>query len=536
MKSPSRPSGGRSLEPDLPDLDSSPASPGKKADTGFFGKILGFFMSLGDANSEKKRQLRAISKELNRSRFRFYKPKGFETQPNLARFFFEIYKCVAPAQTMLQNALNSGVLRSFVIESFLTREQRELSERLLEASIVERSKTMDVRKLQEAVRADMTQFLAIFDGVKSRQIDIAYNTLLSFVNFVNFDYFFLLKKFDSGMNERVFSYKPKFDAISGDYVADDLKDFMEVFLPLALDADWTRIFAALKEYRKIDIVQQDAWAKLVPALLEVRSSQVLDLIVKHLQRDPYYQHHVKVTDERIVEPFLEKLKTQLETVVQRIAQERRTSAIDETVRKIFGTSVIVRMKNYTDKANPGFEKKNLPGYTYTQPINYLKAFLIDFYKKDIRDLIDLVIIRGKWTTNIQSQQLSETYHALIDVSDAILTFDDSLADDGEAGTRLRLAMTKAERDREQVKYARNLLHDINQNALAIMNKAANNFILLGRQVKALIEDFDKSHREILLNWKEVESASPAPLREIMVGTYKKIYYIVQLMQFFAKEE
>jgi hypothetical protein len=43
------------------------------------------------------------------------------------------------------------------------------------------------------------------------------------VNFVNFDYYFLLKKFDSGIPERTFSYVPKFETIRGEYVLEDLK-------------------------------------------------------------------------------------------------------------------------------------------------------------------------------------------------------------------------------------------------------------------------------------------------------------------------
>jgi hypothetical protein len=39
------------------------------------------------------------------------------------------------------------------------------------------------------------------------------------------------------------------------------------------------------------------------------------------------------------------------------------------------------MKNYTDKTNVVFAKKMSGGYTQTAALNYLRAFLIDFFKK-----------------------------------------------------------------------------------------------------------------------------------------------------------
>jgi hypothetical protein len=503
---------------------------------GFLGRLLGIFSGIGDPESEKKKFLRSIAKDLSRSRYKFYRPKDQEALPGLAKFFYEVYKVTAPAQVLLSNATSSGALRSFVIESYLSAEQRELSERLTEASIVERSKTAQLAVLQEEIKRDMTSLFVVFDGEMSRQIDSAYNTLLGFINFINFDYYFLLKKFDSSLPERSFGYKPKFETINGEYVVDDLQDFLEVFVPLDLESDWMRIFSALKEYRKADVVQAEIWSKLAPAAHDVKKSGVLDQVVRHLKKEPFWECKPRYPNERIVEPFLQKLKTQVETIVQRIAMERRNSKIDEVAKNIFGTSVVLRLKNYTDKANVIFAKKMLGGYTQTAALNYLKAYLMDYFKKDIRELVDLLIIRGQWSTNLQSQQLSDCYHAILEVSERILAFDDDLADENEFGTRMRSALAKADRDKEAMKYLRGVLKDVNDKATAMIGRAAVNLIGIGRQLKALIDDHARPHHELLINWKEVENQSPKPLNGWLVETYKKIYYIVQLLQFFVKEE
>lgn len=517
-----------------PHAQSSRPRTNDTSEPGFLQRILGIF-GMGDPEADKRRLIKNLGKDLAHSRYHFYKPKTSEALPGLARFFYETYKVIAPAQVMLSNASQSGVLKSFVIETFLSAEQKQHAACLTDEYIKEKAKTLSIKDLQEHIKQSMLAFFSAFDAEKTMQIDNAYSTLLSFINFINFDFFFLLKKFDSNITERTFTYTPKFDSLSGDYIADDIHDFLEVFAPLDLEADWKRIFEALKEYRNMDVIQVESWTKLAVALKNVRDSGVLEQLVMHVKRDPFLTVTPRVTGERIVETFIDKMKNQTTMSLQKIAQERRNSKIDDLAKTVFGTSIVLRLKNYTDKANLVFAKKMLGGYTQTQPLNYLKAYLIDYFKKDIRELVDLLLIRGQWSTNIQSQQLSDGYHGLLEVSEQIIQFDDSLADDGEIGSRMRNALMRADREKEYVKFVRQLLKDINDKALALVNSSALSLITVGRLLKALIDDLAKPHHELMLNWKEIENASTIPLREAMTEAYKKIYYMVQLLQFYAKE-
>jgi hypothetical protein len=166
-------------------------------------------------------------------------------------------------------------------------------------------------------------------------------------------------------------------------------------------------------------------------------------------------------------------------------------------------------------------------------MNYLRAFLMDFFKKDLHELIDHLIIRGQWTANLESQQLSESYHTILDIYAKIVEFDDELADEGEIGTRMRSAMAKVERDKEAVKYLRGALKDANDKATTIISRGAVNLIGLGRQLKSIIDDYVKPRHEIIINWKDVENLSPRAFKPWIVDTYMKIYYIVQLLQYFV---
>jgi hypothetical protein len=499
-------------------------------------RVIALFTGAGDQEAEKKRLLKDIARDLSKHKYKFYKPRGEEVQPALAKFFYELYRVVAPAQVFLQNAQSSAQLKGIVIDSFLDKEMVALQDRLLEATIAERAKTTPTRELAQQLKDELVNFFSGFDGPLIRTVDDTYNAAIAFTRFVNFDYFFLLKKFDSALTERSFTYIPKFEAIRAEYIVDDLKDFLEYLLALNLDQDWKIIFNVFRMYKGIDVVASDQWGRLLAQLRELRRSGVLELTVRHINKDPYWKSKVMANDEHIVEPYMQKLKTQTEVAIQKILQEKRNAKIDELAIAVFGTSAISRMKNYTEKSNLVFSKKMLGGYIHVQGLNFLKAFLLDFFKKDIRELVDLFLVRGQWSTNLLSQQLSEGFHDLMSVSERLIGFDDNLADDGDLGVRLRAAMAKAERDKEQMKFVRTLLKGINDEAQAMINGAAQGLIAVGKNLKNVLEDYQRTPHELIINWKEIEMASERPIDERITDVYKRIYYFVQLMQFFAKTE
>lgn len=502
----------------------------------FFQRLVNIFFSTTDPEVEKKRLLKAIAKELTKSRYKWYKPATEEALPGMGKFFYELYKVIGAAQVMLANANSSMVLKNVIIESSLTPNQLTLKELFAEEALHERAKTISPKELSLKIKDELQAFITEFDSEKIKEIDTLYSRIEIFVNFVSFNYFFLLKKFDSGLPERTFSYSPKFEAIRGEYVLEDLKDFILVAYALPVDGDWPKIFAVLKAYRDVEPVAIAQWNKLVNVLGEVRRSGVIEQIVRHIGYDPSYRVKIEPINDKIVDTYLLKLKTQTEMIVQQIQQENRTGKAAEFLHQIFGTDSIVRLKNYSGRANAPFEKKMLGGFLYVEELNYMKAFLVDYFKRDIRTLTDLFLVRGKWTVPSMSAGYSGSFHALLELSDSITVFDDNLAEDGEVGIKLKNMLTRADRDKEVVKQLRTQLKDINEQALKFLSTGTQHFVIIARSLKNILDDFEKSPHELIINWKELEMNSDRPIKELIIEVYKQIYAFVSLMQLYLKNE
>jgi hypothetical protein len=506
------------------------AFPAKKP--GFLDRLAELFAG-DDPERQKQRQLRDITSELKHSRAHFYNTVKVTADPGLPRFFWELYKAVAAAQVLLKGAEVSGALKIALVDLSMSEEQVQLKERLTEKSISERAKQgMDPARLEAEVKKDIKSFLESVSTDWMNDLDALFNRLLVLLDLIGYDYFFFLKKFDPGLPERDFSYSPHFESVDASTVLEDVQDFLEILPNIDPEADWDRMLAILKEHRGIEVVSRDALRKALQLIRDVQKSGVLLLMVRHIAQNPSWKPLSKTHRERIVEPYLSKIKAEAETTIQKVARGKHTEKLEELARAVFGSGAVAKLTNYSESSNPEYAQKMLGGFIYVQALSYLRAFLTDYLPKNIRELVDLLIIKGKWANNLPSQQMSEAFHQLLSISETIGRFDTDLAEDGELGRRLKTIALRADRDRKALLQLRTALQQVNDEARTMIGDALTHFISVARVLKLAYEDIGKPNPSYLVNWKELKPASDKDLRSVIAAVYKKIYNFVQLLQMY----
>jgi hypothetical protein len=499
---------------------------------GFLDRLVALFGS-DDPERQKQRQLRDIASELRRNRGHFYNPAKSVVEPGLGRFFWEIYKAVAAAQVLLKGAEVSGALKMAMLDLSLTEEQTTLKERLSEKSISERAKKgADPATLEAEVKRDIKTLGESIDPNWINEIDALFNRTLVFLDLVGFDYYFLLKKLDPAMPERDFSYSPHFESTDGASIKEELQDFLEILPTVDADADWDRILNMLKEHRGIEIISRDALRKALQNIREAQKNGIMILVVRHIIQNPGWKPMVRTHRERIVEPYLTKIKAEAETTAQKVAHGKRSEKMEELARAVFGSGAVQKLAHYSENSNPEYAQKMLGGFTYVTALNYLRAFLVDYLSKSIREVVDLLIIKGKWSDNQPSQQMSEAFHQLLMMAEKIGRFDTDLAEDGELGRRLKTIALKADRDKKALVQLRMVLQQVNEEARTMVGDSIQFFISIARVLKLAHEDIGKPNPAYLTNWKELKPASDKDLRVLIAAVYKKIYNFVQLLQMY----
>lgn len=497
----------------------------------FFHSLFASFFKNSSPEAEKKRKLKNIAKIFSKTKYHsFYKPSSAEMQGSFGKLIFDIYKVISPAQILFKNAPNPAIFKRQIINYLLSDNQQELINQLDEQNIIKMAKTIPINQLQKDVEQKLQQFTNEFDDKKSAKADSLCKAFSLFQDFCCFDYYMILKKYDSSYQEFNFSVTPRLEKVNSGYIVNEIKDFLSVAYAITEETiDWTGLFAMLKETQGKEVVSLGVWKKIVAKIRNIQVSRSLDLAVQHMSEDPDYETEIKYHYESLLDPYISKIEQETRSLVSKIEYEQKESKATSICMQIFGTADPQNLKYYVSSFNPILEKKDLTLLEYTEPLNYLKTFLVEFVKSDIREFYDVVVIRGQWDASL-SAPFSNSYQELLKTSDEITAFDEAFSEEGSMGIKIKTLLPKTAHDAGAENIINRVVSDANEQARNYIIQSAQNLVTIGKTIKQLIEDYSLSKPVLVANWKELEKFIETPMKEFSVNIYKKIYLFVQLLQ------
>jgi hypothetical protein len=502
----------------------------------FFAGLFSFFY-LRDTRDSKYYRLKKIAKDIQGNRnASFYKPKFMEIQPGMGKFFYDLYKSLSYAQFFLQNAAESAQLKEITVEAFLDMKFLDARQRLSAEYLEEQVKTMPIFEVSRLLKEDLAIFSSAFDADFIMKVDACYNQILSLVHLARFDYFFFLRKFNPKILERNFTAVPSFKPVQGMTLLENIKEFLDVSYPIALEADWTMVLWVLKSYRNnVDVIENDEWDITLNKLRELRRSSILELIVRHVSQDPYHEFNIRADPKHIAAAYLEKRRWEVNEALSGFLYAQKQDQINALARELFGDPDIRWLDYYTEKENEVFAQIGLKGFAYTQSLNYLKVFLVNFFQQDMRNLCELLIIRGHWSSFEQSREMSEIFHTLLDNTNRLLVLERSLGEDGEEGFRIRSFLLKSARNQNLLRQLNSMLQKIDNEVWNLLSSTGEALIRLGLQFKEILADIKKEGTYIT-NFRELQKESDPPLIQHIMISYKRIYAYLQLQQLITGKE
>ncbi|MDR1249750.1 MAG: DUF5312 domain-containing protein [Treponema sp.] len=495
------------------------------------GKVVSLISGGDEPDSDKKILLRQVSKEIGQNRYgKFYRLRTDELDPSFAAYINEIYKIMYPACAFAQNTAKVNRLRELTVEVFLPKETLELVRRLRPEAVQERVKQLEPKELKRQLKEDLGNLYAVFDGNRTASINRCYNLIVALLHFARFDFLSLLRRFDTSLPEGTGGYVPRFQPAKAVDVVHELGIFRSAIQNLEPGEDWKNALAVLKIARDgQELFPFNAWNMLLTNLREVKNSNIIELMGQLAAKNPIWQAKHEIIDEQLAETWLNAKGKDVNSVVDGVLAKQRDSQIEALTVGVFGAVSITKLNFYNQEISDACIDIGLEGFAYAAPLNYLLAFIQDFIEKEMQELCDILLVRGQWINNSLSLEMSGAVHAVTDTVGPIEALDLSLSDSGTYGPRFRGALSRAERDKTQARYVNNIAEEMDDKALELINQAVQGMVVVGKHMKNLLGDSQKSPPEIVINWKELGYFTKLPFSQRLTDAYKKINYFVQLM-------
>lgn len=502
----------------------------------FFVKIFaGLFLSTNPEHIKKKK-LSTIVRNISRTRFSKWYKNSHVLTPAFAEFFFEIYRTVGPARVLFDNQSSTKMLKMISVEESFSEEQRRLASELSEESILLKAKELSCEALETEVHRNLNALRKSISGIQREKANQLYHMIESFASLARFDYYYLLKKFDTNIRELDFTRVPLFNTIPALSAIEQIHNFLEILLDFPFDGNWSLAFTVIEKYKNIKAVNPNDWKKIADTLKQVRNSLVIENIIRHVTEKPDEVFTTYTNVEDIFEKYLNNLYTSSEKTLLSIKRNMQLDKAQSLIKKVFATEKPSSGTKYYRQEISLFKNTNFSGFVYGTALSYLRSFLIEYFKTEIRTLSDLFLLRAIWKNPEYSKDYSEAYHELFSIIENINKFDENLKEGEPPFMKLKASISRSVREQDSYNFVARKLNELNASAYRLIVLASQNLITIAKLYRLIIEDYDRSRKDLLENWTEIENNSSRNVKESVLEAYDKIISFVKLEQILTSKK
>jgi hypothetical protein len=502
----------------------------------FFGKIVELITGLKDEERIKLRKLKELSKELNQFKYKFYNYKKDQILPTFGTYIYEIYRLCQNINRFFDIKTHSGSIKQILFESIISDKQKELKQKLEKENLEDLIRnSKDMKKAFDEIKSILNSFIKSFDPEAVKNINSTYNQIVDLSNITNFDWYFLLHKFDASITEGNFNYKPNYELLDGKYILEELVAINDYLQTINLTSDWKNVFEYLKAVSE-DHGLANILKKLLNALKILKRDDYFTKMIALITKDPYFKPKQFTSKSKIVQDYIQTYQAEVQKNVQAFVKEVAKEKLNKLLMDIFRTTVIIRLKNYSQRVNDILLNKGASvGFRYVEPLNYLKAFILDICKGEIKTRIDYLIIKGTWDTNAHSSEYSTMLTNFNSISDRIIELDNKCADDEMYGRELKRLYGLLKHDPRSRVVLKKVMTKIDSEALQIIIDAINVLKEGCTAIKILLDDYDSKSPSILINFHKIKWDFSADFKTEFTEIYRKMSNMISLLKTFAKE-
>lgn len=458
----------------------------------------------------KQRRLREVKNNLSKVG-NFFNASKIQVLPQFAKFIYNLYKAFMPFKFFVQRYRTSNKIIHFVVEKYLNDNQKQALEYIYSFSSNDVVNfTPDISKNLDN---NLNYLLNNITQEQIRLIDETCGALDIFFDLASYQYYSIIKNFDSLFPENDFIYKPRFNTVSCGVILDDIKDFLECIYSIRDVSIWRNLYDILLEVygdRDNFPIKPNVWLKILTSIIEINKNKEILYLIRYVSGDPDYLPISGVKKAKAkAKLFFNDLSKHVSNERAKIEILQKNSKSKLLAEKLFPGMTLVSLENYSERMHAKITSAivNTTGYVYSDLLVYIKTHAVNFVKKELSDIINVLIIKGQWKDMEVSREISNDIHSLVGVYSNLIDFDNNLGEQGTYGNRINSLLHRISvGDKSSEKLLLNIIADINKKALILLNEYYLVIKSLERRLNDCLEDYFKpaSEKEFIYNWKELD--------------------------------
>lgn len=492
----------------------------------FFTDLFGSIFSSSSPEYKKKQALKSIQSMLKSVDPPVWRQDGTLLAP-LPMALYQIFQFIQPLRDTLlkttasQDKRQADRYREFLLELSMTDAQRAARKAFTFAeratALIAQPQGPD-RAIEEQGR-DFTAFLKTLDSSQLKQAAVLLQKIDALGDFCKF-----------GFNDFLSWFDPAFKAYSDDSATVEAPSFQGVevteMIPSLLDLYYVMSRVDLNPALAEVCAILTARAANTPLTDEIRAritrlfqalhfifqkklgSSILLGILRVAKQDPEYSPQMPSEQIDYFGNYRNHLTETFHSDSRKLVKERQESEIAKLIFDTFGSVDLARLEGYCDDTNVILQEFSTHALEWIMPLQIIKTFALNYFEPHFKQILRSVIVEGFFNNRSLQSSFSSAYYACESMSLKVVHFESLFGDNQPCSLKILTGyITEMEKGMDFEKPLAKMVENMNQQAKALVQRAATNYSEVFNYSAIIIEDNKRSVPEYITNLRAITSST-----------------------------
>ncbi|MFA6505971.1 MAG: DUF5312 family protein [Treponemataceae bacterium] len=522
----------------------------------FFDAFSDFFTLLfakDPVAARTKRELREICNFLKSVKPAIFKVSGNMVLPGFASSLYGVVAAIRPVKELLERTCLSSdqrIARRFR-DLLIERRLGPGSLKLLESCAFESMKARSgndqklVDSVTTAASEDYRVFLKGFDSA-AEQVEAELAEFERLADLCRYDFSCMLVHFDPSVKLESTSYKPKFAAVSGSLVVDEIADLYSVvsipaFPPSVLD-DLVAIAERLGGSDGTDAKRRfsKSLTMVSRALSANVSPAILTALLRAVREEPRYVPPEAEESSSQLKDYKEKIEKRFREDRDRLLRESREQALGSELAALFGPTdgktdtqavTLLSVSGYDPALDARLKAEVSRSFAWMTPLSILKTFDQKYLSQGFIDTARRLAVEGFFNNGALRSRLTDSITRLEKCGVRIAAFEDAADAPGRSGSvALRKFLDEGVAGKDVSDQVDRIVKNMDDRAKDLVERDVVACRSLAEAVFEVIGDFRKPTPELVSNIKTLAASKSKDMIPTLANGYNAVARFLKIMK------
>jgi hypothetical protein len=507
------------------------------------GTIFGFIkvkiFGLSDPAYEKYILMKEVENEIKTLSIPVYNFRTNQISKNFGKLLYELYKFLYPLREIIdffESKSKEQGAKDFFVFHHLTDIQKEEFNKLTGEGLKE---VMSSQGLQNASKLINDSFQKLQAGItkeQKKEMNYHFSIIHSIAELIKFDLYPLIKRFSATFEEGNIDIPPAFKDVDGNVIVEDLKNLCFAIYAIDPSSDLKGAFTIYGKYKGSQIISDEDLKKFQTLIRKLINDQYLTLVIRTVEENPFFRPVHNFVELNIYSEFLRHLTDDIKTNRDKYLKDIQEEKVSKILIKLFNSDDFETLKNYTKASKENLYKKGARSFNYTEPLNYLKKFIMEIYNRYIRDAINKLLVEGDFVQKEFNRECSAAFIDCNSLMDDIRRFDEEYMSDEQMGGRIQKILPAIMRDQKMLVMLNKEIDEIDDEARKIIELGIGAFAAVLSVCKTVVTEYKNNGNDILTNIKGINGSENKDYIEKIVRAYNETQAIYALLKFMVGDK